>query len=149
MRKLSRIVSVDSPAMLRILKVLSEAIEPMDGWDIAKAAFVAPNTWSNSYRHLLIHSGLIHISAWKHNTRGPFVPLYSIGAGEEAPKPEKIDQLARARNWKHRTGYNEFRKAQRRLANPGYALAALMGIPAKGKHFKEHHNKAGIAGRKE
>ena len=87
---------------------------------------------------MLLRAELIHVAAWRHNTRGPFVPLYMAGPGKEAPKPEKIDQLARARKWKERTGYNEFRKAQRRLARPrDTALAALLNIKTNNKE-KSH-----------
>lgn len=124
-----RIVSFASPGMRRVMAVMAEANEPLDGRQIADSACIAHDTFRNTYRHLLLHAEMIHVAAWRHNTRGPFVPLYMAGPGKEAPKPEKIDQLARARAWKERTGYNAARKAERRLKNPpDRALAALLGI---------------------
>lgn len=129
-----RIVSVDSPGMLRVRRVLDEATEPLDGHTIAERAHVAFLTFTNTYRHLLLRANLMHISGWRRNTRGPFVPLYSKGSlvGEEPARPEKIESKVRARAWKARTGYYEAEKAKRRLAKPpDYALAALLGLTAR------------------
>lgn len=136
-----RIVSTDSPSMQRVLRVLVAADEPIDGHQIADLACIAFNTFQNGYRHLLMGESKIHIAGWRHNSRGPFVPLYRAGPGVAPPKPEKIDQLARSRNWKHRTGYNEARKAQRRLARPkDQVLAALLGLPTRYQKRPMAHN---------
>lgn len=126
-------VSLDSPGMRRVVAVLEASEKPLNGHQIAAAAHVAFNTFQNQYRHLLVAAGKIHLSGYAHNTRGPFVPLYRAGhapVGLQVRKPRKIDQLARARNWKVRSGYNEARKAERRLRRPpDRVLAALMGLP--------------------
>ena len=127
-----RIVSVTSPGMKRVRMVIAESPVPIDGHTIAKRAHVSFLTWANTYRHLLIRAGLVHVAGWRHNTRGPFVPLFGSGPGTQAERPEKIDSRARARDWKDRTGYNEARKAERRLRKPpDFALAALMGLTAR------------------
>ena len=75
---------------------------------------------------------LIYQSGWRHNRRGPFVPVYRYGPAPDkyyARKPEKLNQLERSRKWKEKSGYNEFRKAERRIAKPADpVLAALMGM---------------------
>ena len=129
-------VSINSPSMLRIIKVVDAATEPMDGRQIAKLAHVAFNTFANQYRHLLLGAGLIHLAAWKRNYRGPFVPAYLSGARPEGMpepiKPEKITSQARSQKWKKDTGYNEDRKARRRMmAPPDFATAALLGLPQR------------------
>ena len=129
-----RIVSTDSPGMRRIVEAVSGSVEPLDGHQIAARAHVAFNTFQNQYRHMLLSAGLIHVAGWKHNTRGPFVPVYGVGPSAKTTpvKPQKIDHRARSRNWKDRTGYNEARKAHRRLARPpDMALAALLGLPSR------------------
>ncbi len=129
-----RIVSFESPGMRRVLRILGEATEPMDGRTIADKACIAFLTFTNTYRHLLLRANLMHISGWKHNTRGPFVPLYSKGplVGDIPEKPKNIESKVRARAWKERTGYYEAEKAKRRLARPpDPALAALMGLTAR------------------
>lgn len=127
--------------MLRVRRVCEEATEPLDGHEIADRAHISFNTFQNSYRHLLLGEEKIHIAGWRHNVRGPFIPLYLGGPGKTPKKPEKIDALARARAWKHRTGYNEARKAHRRLARPkDQMLAALLGLPTKHQKRRAAHN---------
>ncbi len=134
----SRIVSVESPGMLRVRKVINEAKEPLDGRAIAKAAHVSFTTFSATYRHLLIRAGLIHVATWRNNWRGPFVPLYAAGPQISEPVPiEKIDHKIATREWKERTGYYEAEKAKRRMAKPpDFALAALMGLTPRYHHTK-------------
>lgn len=131
----TRIVSPNSPGCQRVLAVLRAADEPIDGHMIAELACVAFNTFQNTIRHALMSAEppLIHIAEWRHNTRGPFMPAYRIGplVGRAPRKPQKIDQLERARNWKQRSGYNDLRKAQRRIArmqSAPSALAAQLGV---------------------
>jgi len=129
-----RIVSVESPGMRRVRRVLSEAEKPISGHEIARLAHISYLTFMNSYRHLLIQSALIHVAAWENNTRGPFVPLYAAGplVGDPPPLPQKIDASTRSKAWKERTGYNERCKAQRRLERPpDPVLAALLGLTAR------------------
>lgn len=136
--------------MRRIRETLRYARAPLDGETIASRAYVGVRTFTNSYQQLLIEAGLIHIAAWRRSARGPFTPLFSFGPGEQAKKPPRLTDAEVSKRWKEKTGYDELRKLNRKLMRPADAmLAALMGLPARGKHFKEHHNKAGIAGRKE
>lgn len=125
-----RIVSTDSPGMRRVLKVIRESAKPIDGRSIAEAAHVSFNTFAHTYRHLLIRADLIHISAWRNNSRGPFVPMYSAGPALAVPvPPQKMDHRIAARAWKEHTGYYEAEKAKRRLARPpDPVLAALLGL---------------------
>lgn len=134
-----KVVSVESPGMLRVRKVIAQSREPLDGRTIAERAHVSFTTFANTYRHLLIRAGLIHIAGWRNNFRGPFVPMYAHGPliGDPPPLPHKIDQLQRSRDWKRRTGYSEAEKAKRRLARPpDTALAALMGLTPRYHHQK-------------
>lgn len=129
-----RQVSTDSPSMRRIVRVISVAAEPLDGYKIADLAHVAFNTFQNQYRHMLVAAGLVHVAGWKHNTRGPFVPLYAAGplVGDPPALPKKIDASTRSKAWKERTGYNERYKAQRRLERPpDPVMAALLGLTAR------------------
>lgn len=125
-------VSADSPSMRRIVAVLSSCDEALTGREIAERAHVSFKYFQNQARHILIAAEAIHLADLRHNTRGPFVPAYRAGPEPEGlivRKPAKIDQLERARTWKVRSGYNEARKAERRLRRPpDRALAALIGI---------------------
>lgn len=128
-------ITTNSPACLRCLAVLRNAEEALSGHEIAKLAHIAFNTWQNTIRGVLGDAGLVHVAEWRHNHRGPFVPAYRIGklVGKAPVKPQKIDQLARSRNWKVRSGYNEIRKAERKMAKVAQApsvMAALLGIGA-------------------
>lgn len=109
-----REVSVSSPSMQRILRALQQTDEQLDAREIAKRAFVSFNTFEN-YKYMLMDAGLIFIAGWRHRKSGSPAPLFRAGCGETAPRPEKLDQLARARNWKQRTGYHDAEKAKRRL----------------------------------
>lgn len=134
---MSQRVSLKSAGILRILDVLRTAAEPLHGDTIADRAFVSRRTFSNCYYKVLLDAKEIHVSQWVRNVRGPYMPLYSIGPGPSAPKPEPISDAEVSRRWKERSGYNEMRKARLRLARPVDAtLAALLGIPSKGRHFK-------------
>ena len=139
-----KIVSVDSPGMLRVRKVIAQSREPLDGRTIAERAHVSFTTYANTYRHLLIRAGLIHIAGWRNNVRGPFVPLYRGGplVGDPPIEPHKRDKKAGARDWKARTGYHEAEKAKRRRARPpDTALAALMGLTPRYHHQKTTHGR--------
>lgn len=125
--------SKNSPTMRRIVDVVSQT-PGLDGRQIAEAACCTFNYFMNQGRWVLIDAGEIHISGYRNNSRGPFVPLYDIGPakGEPPAKPEKIDQLARARAWKVLSGYYEAEKAKRRLRRPDPVLRALLGMGASG-----------------
>lgn len=124
-------VASSSPGMLRAVKAL-EKHGPMDGHEIADKACVSFSYFQNQCRHVLTAEGKIHLHEYRHNSRGPFVQVYAAGpaVGDPPTKPEKIDQLARSRNWKERTGYNALRKAQRRLANPKRVEPVLAALTA-------------------
>lgn len=148
MRADKKRVSLDSPGMLRIRNVISHAREPLDGEEIAKRAHVGVRTFSASYQQILLDEGLMHIADYRRNTRGPFIPLFAFGPliGKPAEKPKKLTEAEICKRWKEKTGYDELRKLNRKLVRPPDGLfAALMGLPARGKHFKDHHNRAGQA----
>lgn len=146
MRADKKRVSLDSPGMRRIRETLRYARAPLDGETIAKRAYVGVRTFTNSYQQQLLEAELIHIAGWRRNVRGPFIPLFAFGPGEPAPKPPKLTEAEVCKRWKERTGYDELRKLNRKLMRPTDALlAALMGLPSRGRHFKEHHNRAGHA----
>ncbi len=128
-------VRATSPAMRRVLFVF-ELHGPLDGREVEALAHVSFNYFQNQCRHVLEKAQAIHLVGYRHNKTGPFVPVYAPGPamGPAPAKPEPLDQLARARKWKERTGYYAAEKAKRRLANPRRidpALAALMGIERK------------------
>lgn len=142
MRADKKRVSLDSPAMRRIKETLSHARKPLDGETIARRSYVGVRTFGNGYQQLLIEAGLIHVAEWRRSARGPFTPLFSFGPGEPAPKPPRLTDAEVSKRWKEKTGYDELRKLGRQLARPhDRMLAALMGVPSRGRHFKEHHNK--------
>lgn len=147
-----RIVSCESPGMLRVRKVIAQSRELLDGHTIAERAHVSFTTFANTYRHLLIRANLIHVAGWRNNFRGPFLPLYGHGplVGDPPPLPQKVDLKQRAKEWKERTGYLEAKKAQRRFARPpDPILAALMGLPSRYHHYPKNTTNAGTAGREE
>ena len=130
-------VSIKSVGIRRCLEVLRAATEPLHGDTIADRAFISRRTFCNSYYRVLLDAKLIHVGEWLRNTRGPYIPLYSIGPGPDAPRPVPLTDAEVSRRWKARTGYGEACKAQRRMVRPADpVLAALLGIPSKGKHFK-------------
>ena len=130
-----RVVSFNSPGMRRILNVLQDSAEPLDGRQIADQAHISFRTFQNGYRHALIRAGLMHIAEFRNNpVRGPFVPAYRAGPGpKKAPaKPPKITSASRSQRWKFETGYNEKRKADRRLVRPADPImAALLSLPRR------------------
>lgn len=128
-----RIVSVESPGMRRVRAVLEAATGPMDAISISEAAHVSVNTFRNTYRRLLIRAGLIHIAGYLHGRQGRQRPTYLAGPQiGDPPIPPILDHRAATRDWRERTGYNEARKAHRRLARPpDIALAALLGLPSR------------------
>jgi hypothetical protein len=117
-----------TPAMFRIVAALCDH-GPMTKHEIARRAFVAAVTFKNACKPVLVANGMIHQSGWRRYQYG-FEPVYSAGIGETPPRPDaKRDQGERCREWKQRTGYNEARKASRRLRRPqDRALAALLGM---------------------
>jgi hypothetical protein len=123
-----RDVSFYSPSSLRILSALIDTPD-MAREEIASAAFVSVNTFDN-YKYRMIEHGLIHISGYRHRRSGHPAPLFRDGPGDPAERPQKLDQLARSRNWKVRTGYLEAQKAKRRLAKAQKVgmLAYLAGV---------------------
>lgn len=135
-----RIVSVESPGMRRVRAVLEAAAGPLDATSISEAAHVSVNTFSNSYRHLLIRAGLIHIAGYLHGRQGRQRPTYLSGPQiGEPPIPPKLDHKVSVRAWKERTGYYEAEKARRRLARPpDFALAALMGITPRYRRYPKN-----------
>lgn len=148
MRADKKRVSLDSPSMTRIRAALAKAREPIDGKTLSARAFVGERTFSASYQQILISEGLMHVAEYRRNVRGPAVPLFFRGpqVGAAPTKPEPLPEAEVCRRWKERTGYDERRKLDRKLARPVDPIfAALMGLPSRGRHFKEHHNRAGQA----
>lgn len=135
-----RIVSVESPGMTRVRKIIDEATEPMDGRSIAKAAHVSFTTFANTYRHLLVRAGLIRVVGFVHNKQGRQAPTYLSGPQiGDPPVPPILDRKIATRAWKERTGYYEAEKAKRRMAKPpDFALAALMGLTPRYHHSKNN-----------
>ncbi|MRR49345.1 MAG: hypothetical protein EG825_00270 [Rhodocyclaceae bacterium] len=120
--------SADSPSMLRIVAAL-EKHGPMDKYGIADKAFVTALYFQNQCRYILKDAGRIHVHGWIHNISGQPRPVYAAGPGEDAPRPGNLDQLARARKWKERTGYHDLQKSNRRLARLSASpLCAVLGM---------------------
>lgn len=133
-----RVVSFESPGMRRVLKVIEESEKPIDGYQIAAAAFISFNTFDGTYRQLLLRAKKVHVAAYRVNHHGPAVPLYRIGPLKgKPPERPKADHKIAVRAWKERTGYYEAEKAKRRLARPpDPALAAMLGLtPRYGKTY--------------
>lgn len=152
MRADKKRVSLASPGMLRIRDVLAKARGPIDGKTIADRAFVGERTLSASYQQILIAEEFMHVADYRRNARGPAIPLFMRGplVGDPPTKPEPLSESEVCRRWKERTGYDERRKLDRKLARPVDPLfAALMGLPSRGRHFKEHHNSGTAANTQE
>lgn len=148
MRADKKRVSLNSPSMTRIRAALARAREPIDGKTLSARAFVGERTFSASYQQLLISAGLMHVAEYRRNVIGPPIPLFAHGplVGDPPVKPERFSDAEVCRRWKEKTGYDERRKLDRKLVRPvDPILAALMGLPSRGRHFKEHHNRAGQA----
>lgn len=132
----TRKVTVESPGMLRVRKVLADATKALDPQTIATLACVSVKTFNRTYRQLLLRADppLIHVAGYRRREGvfgGTHIALYAngplIGRPPEkpAPKPAIISQRA----WRERTGYYESIKAKNRLAKPpDIALAALLGL---------------------
>ena len=123
---LTRLIRTTSPSMTRMLKALEGTRLNIDQW--AKASLVARMTAENYVKQLRFQK-LIYICEYQRNRSGWPKPVYALGDHKDAPRLEKKDQLARAREWKETSGWYESEKAKRRLARPrDPVLAALMGI---------------------
>lgn len=147
---MSQRVSLKSVGIRRVLDVLRTANEPLHGDAIADRAFISRRTFCNCYYKVLLDAKEIHVAQWLRNVSGPYIPLYAIGSGPSVPKPRKLSNAEISRRWKDKTGYDEMRKAQARLVRPvDTTLAALLGIPSKGKHFKNTTNGAAGAGKEQ
>lgn len=145
-------VSLDSPGMQRIRAVLAKLRGPVDGETISKRSCVGERTFSASYQQILIAEGLMHVADYRRNVRGPAVPLFFRGPliGAPAKKPEPLSDAEVSRRWKERAGYNELRNLNRKLVRPVDPIfAALIGLPSRGRHFKEYHNSGTAANTQE
>ncbi len=141
-----KIVSVESPGMLRVRKVIAQAREPIDARTIAKRAFVGYRTFQATYRHLLLRADLIHVAGYRRREvwTGTHIALYAHGPliGEPPEKPAPKPAIISQRAWRERTGYYESIKAKNRLAKPpDFALAALLGLTPR--YHKQNTTNAG------
>lgn len=109
----------------RVRAVLSETAKSPA--EIAKAAHVSEHTFANHYKEKLLADGDMHVGDWRWHGYG-WSPLYVAGPGEAKRKPRAGTAAEASKAWRERTGYAEYRKAQRRLAKPpDYAMAVLLG----------------------
>ncbi|MEK7093682.1 MAG: hypothetical protein AAB927_04345 [Patescibacteria group bacterium] len=127
-------VSFESRGMQRVLAVLAQATSPVDDETIATRACVGLQTFTGTYRHLLLRAGKIHIADLQPNRVGPAKPLYAPGplVGDPPVKPPRKPAVIAQRDWRERTAYYESIKARTRLARPpDPALAALLGLTTR------------------
>lgn len=139
---MSQPISMSSPSMKRIRKVLAEITEPISLAELADKAYISRNTMKCAYRGFLVDAGEMHVSAWVRNlkTGGGHTPLFSIGPGEPAKQPKKMTPAQKCKEWRKREGYNERynaeRKSRRRIAMPvDPVLAALIGVRTNAQAF--------------
>lgn len=136
-------VSLTSPTMMRIRKVLATITTPTSAEEIARLADMPAATLRKGYQSLLVKAGLMHEGGWRSSARGPFTALYLPGPGEPAPKPPRITDAESSRRWKAKTGYDEMRVARRKLLKPNDpVLAALKGLPARNKQSAKRAERA-------
>lgn len=131
---MTRRTSTQSPGMQRIVAALQKGGQMTDE-ALCDLACVGINTFRCDYRAALIAEELIHVCDYKRNVQGPYVPIYAAGKriGPAPRKPRPLTPTQRCKRWRDKTGYDEARKAGRRLARPELAdplLAALMGRAA-------------------
>ena len=121
-------VTIHSPAMKRILRVL-EHCGPLNNYQISDLALVGFQTFQNTYRKILVESGLIHVGSWERSPgSGPYRPIFHFGPGETAPQPSKKDRNLQVREWRERVGYYQTIRANNRLKSVDSTTAALLGI---------------------
>ncbi len=78
----------DAPGVRRMLQRL-ETLGPATRYRLALECHLDQNHAANLVRRLRALPGLIHIAAWAlpENGRGPWTPVYALGAGRDARKP--------------------------------------------------------------
>jgi hypothetical protein len=87
----------DAPGMHRILETLKH-YGSLTYRDIARFSGLSLNTVRNSgYLDALIAQKRIHIGRWQRSHNGPMSPVYFLGPGEPAGKPEAITSVEKCR----------------------------------------------------
>ena len=118
----------DSPGLRRVRDVLAKATGPLSAQDIAALAHVSSWTFNNHYKAGLLREKAMHVAGWERYGYG-WMPQYAKGIGVTPKKPKAPHPRVSTKLWRDRTGYNEARKSQRRMARPrDPILAALLGI---------------------
>lgn len=133
-----RRTSTTSPGMQRIIAALQKG-GPMSDEKLCELACVGINTFRCDYRRTLIEEKLIHVCEYRRNVQGPYVPIYAAGerVGPAPRKPTPLTQAQRCRNWRVSSGYDEARKAGRRLAKPELADPVLAALLPSNTQIKE------------
>lgn len=128
--------ATDSPGMKRIVAALVK-FGPMNDIQLAEKACLGVRSFRSSYRVPMLNAQLAHVCEWRRRegTGGLPEPVYKAGpqVGRKAKRPVPLTQSECHRRWREKTGYNEFKAAQKRIAKPKIAdpvLAALMGRAA-------------------
>lgn len=108
----------EAPGMQRLLAAI-ELHGPVDYRQAARLAGLSVNTAKNAgYLQALVAQGKIHVAGWRRSQRGPFRPLYEVGAGVTAPLPPPLSAAEKSR--KHRR--------VRSAAAAGQSLAAQLRL---------------------
>lgn len=108
--------SRDAPGMREILETL-DRYGSLTYRDIARFSGLSLNTLKNSgYLSALIVQQRIHIASWHRSKRGPLSPVYHLGPGAAAVKPEALTATEKSR--KHRENM--------RIASRGQGVVALL-----------------------
>lgn len=91
-----------APGMQRLLEAIRQA-GPLDYREAAALAGLSPNTVKNAgYLDLLVAQGKLHIADWRRARKGPMRPVYALGPGQAAPKPQPLTSAEKSRSHRWR-----------------------------------------------
>lgn len=106
----------EAPGMQTIVATL-ERYGQLTYREIAQFSALAPSTVKNSgFLAALIAQGRIHIGGWRRAARGPMSPVYVLGAGQPAAKPQTLSGAQKCSRHRER----------QRIATQGVGLSAQM-----------------------
>jgi hypothetical protein len=91
-----------APGMLRLLDAI-RTFGPLDYREAARLAGLSPNTVKNAgYLELLVEQGKLHIGDWCRGRNGPMRPVYALGPGAAAPKPQPLTSAEKSKSHRWR-----------------------------------------------
>lgn len=112
-----------NPIMVKVKRELQKSPTPLTAFDLELLVFVDIRNVREYLK--ILHTGKeIHISGWRREiSHGPWIPAYSWGQNEDAPKPARRTATESSRKHRTKEGVKE-REAARKKAR-----RALKKIP--------------------